>query len=146
MFDPGRGKCDNTTPMSGKAVDGDPFRTCGSCGRAWRTWQEFVFDPALKLLGIQVMDAHPAANLIVFEHSCGSSVSVLASRLRHLLSEPRRFRWPSLFGTEECRQHCREIENLALCDRPCANARDRRLALLLSEMREEGSRPPGMNS
>ncbi len=107
------------------------------------TWQEFVFDPALRLLGIQVMEAHPAANLIVFEHGCGSSVSVLASRLRHLLPEPRRFRLPSLFGSEECRQHCREIENLALCDRACANARDRRLALLLSGMRERGAPPPG---
>ncbi len=119
--------------MSGKSAP-DLFRKCGSCGRAWKSWEEFVYDPGLTMLGIQVSESHPAANLIVFEHSCGSSVSVLASRLRHLLPESRRYRL-TLFGTEKCSEHCRNMDSLALCDRPCANARDRRLALLLHDMR-----------
>jgi hypothetical protein len=125
--------------MSGKTTSGETFRSCGSCGHGWKTWEEFVHDPGLTLLGIQIMETHPAANLIVFEHSCGSSVSVLASRLRHLLPESRRFRL--LFGTEQCSDHCRTVQNLALCDRPCANARDRRLALLLYEIRQQAGLP-----
>jgi hypothetical protein len=122
--------------MSGKTTAAEPFRNCGSCGYAWKTWEEFVHDPKLTLLGMQIMETHPAANLIVFEHSCGSSVSVLASRLRHLLPEFQRYRL-ALFGTGKCSDHCRTVDNLALCDRPCANARDRRLALLLHEIRQQ---------
>ncbi len=122
--------------MSTKTGSTQPFRSCGSCGQSWPTWESFVFDPDLRLLGMQVVDNLPQANLVVFEHRCGSSVSVLASRLRFLLPDHRKLHLPSLFGSDSCQEHCRVLENLALCDRPCINARDRRLALLLHEMRE----------
>jgi hypothetical protein len=51
-------------------------------GRAWPTWDRFVLDPALRLLGMQSDVAHPDVNLLVFEHDCGSSISVLTRRLR----------------------------------------------------------------
>jgi hypothetical protein len=110
------------------------FKECGSCRQAWPDWQSFVRDPALRLLGLQAIPNLPDANVLVFEHRCGSSVSVLAHKLRHLLSdEDRAADRPLLFGTETCRGHCRIIENLATCDQPCANARDRRLALLIAD-------------
>ena len=110
------------------------FKECGSCRHAWADWQSFVRDPALRLLGLQAIPGLPDANLIVFEHRCGSSVSVLALKLRHLLSEEdQAANRPVLFGTDTCSGHCRVIENLATCDQPCANARDRRLALLIAD-------------
>ncbi len=42
-------------------------------------------DPGVRLLGFQGYARLPESNLLVFEHRCGSTVSVRTSRLRHLL-------------------------------------------------------------
>ncbi len=115
-----------------------PFKTCGSCRKAWEGWQDFVLDPAIRILGFQAVEDLPDANLIVFEHRCGSSISLLAKRLRHLLPAPEEpAHLPVLLGSDICRKHCRLIEDLESCDRPCANSRDRRLIQLLLSMRRE---------
>ncbi|MGA2266939.1 MAG: hypothetical protein ABSH44_00590 [Bryobacteraceae bacterium] len=115
-----------------------PFQICGACKRAWPTWDQFVLDPAVRLLGLQSMLTNPDVNLLVFEHSCGSSISILSRRLRHLLPEPE----PGdptvrLLGTTECRGHCRLLGDLEACDAPCSNARDRKLILLVQRMKKE---------
>jgi hypothetical protein len=97
-------------------------------------WRSFVFDPAVRLIGLQAIPGIPAANVLVFEHRCGSSVSVLTHRLRHLLGIDEVAGERSLlFGTENCSGHCQVLENLSSCDKPCINARDRRLAILISD-------------
>ena len=121
----------------------DHFQTCGACKRVWSTWESFVLDPAVLLLGLQPMTSNPDFNVLVFEHSCGSSVSILTPRLRHLLPEPEPDA-PSvrLMGTEQCRGHCRFLEDLAACDAPCSSARDRRLILLILQMKNEAAMSP----
>ena len=96
-----------------------------------------MLDPAVRLLDLQSEIALPDVNLLVFEHGCGSSISILSRRLRHLLREPR----PGdptvrLMGTAECRGHCRYLADLEACDAPCSNARDRKLILLVERMKE----------
>ena len=118
----------------------EAFRTCGSCGQVWRSWEEFVRDPGLRLLGLQAMVNLPDANLLVFEHRCGSSVSVLASRFRQHLPESQDFSGGSSFrGTDLCSGHCLRLENLQECDQPCINARDRRLIVKLMEMKRQAN-------
>jgi hypothetical protein len=117
-----------------------PFQICGSCKRVWTTWDSFVLDPAVRLLGLQSELAIPDVNLLVFEHGCGSSISILSRRLRHLLPEPQ----PGdpairLMGTAECRGHCRYLGDLEACDAPCSNARDRTLILLVQRMKSAES-------
>ncbi len=114
------------------------FHTCGSCRVEWPTWDGFVRDPAVRLLGLQSLGAVPDANLLVFEHVCGSSISILSRRLRYLLPEPE----PAgpatrLLGTEECRGHCAVLGDMQTCDAPCANARDRRLLLFLQNIKND---------
>ncbi len=112
------------------------FQTCGSCRHAWATWDSFVLDPAVRLLGFQAVVANRDFNVLVFEHSCGSSVSILAPRLRHLLPEPEPGDPPALLlDTEQCRGHCRFLEDLEACDAPCSNARDRELILFVQRMK-----------
>jgi len=113
-----------------------PFQICGSCKRAWETWDSLVLDPGVRLLGLQSEFALPDINLLVFEHGCGSSISILSKRLRHLLGEPEPGA-PSvrLMGTAECRGHCRYLHDLEACDAPCSNARDRRLILLVQRLK-----------
>ena len=123
---------------------GFPFRICGSCKRSWPGWDDFVRDPDVRLLGLQSMVTHPDANLLVFEHGCGSSISILARRLRHLLPEPEPGDPPArLLGTDQCRGHCRRLEDLEACDAPCSNARDRELILLVQRLRRETQESAG---
>ncbi len=119
----------------------DPFQSCGSCRRMWPTWESFVLDSAVRLLGLQFDVTHPEVNLLVFEHGCGSSISIFARRLRHLLPEPEPAA-PSvtLRGTAECRGHCRRLGDLEACDAPCVNARDRQLILLVQAMKRGAQR------
>lgn len=115
-----------------------PFQICGSCRGTWSTWDSFVLDPAVRLLGLQSVITNPDVNLLVFEHRCGSSISILSKRLRHLLPEPEPGDPPArLLGTDQCRGHCLHLEDLEACDAPCSNARDRELILLVQRMRKE---------
>jgi hypothetical protein len=114
-----------------------PFRACGACHRDWPTAAAFLGDPSLAVIGLQVVEHLPEANLIVFEHACGSSVSVRASRLRFLLPDPEEGSdFPSLYGAEECQGLCRWIDEWRVCDRRCANARDRQLLQLVLRIKE----------
>ncbi len=116
-----------------------PFRTCGSCRFEWPTWRDFLHDPRVRLLGLQTAEQSPDSNLFVFEHRCGTTVSVLAKRLRFLLEDPEEGAdLPSLLGSEECRQHCQRLEDWEMCDRPCVNARDRRLLQLILQSKQLG--------
>jgi len=118
---------------------GQPFQKCGSCGQPWTQWSDFILDPDVRLLGFQAVSGLPDANLLVFEHSCGSSISVLAKRLRHLLGDVQpESQLPVLFGTDQCNKYCRFLEILAACDRPCANARDRQLIQAVIKMKRGG--------
>jgi len=121
-------------------VDGaaGPVQICGSCRSAWPTWDRFVLDPAVRLVGLQSAIAYPDVNLLVFEHRCGSSISILSRRLRHLLPETESGDPPArLMGTDQCRGHCLRLEDLEACDAPCSNARDRELILLVQRMKKE---------
>ena len=117
------------------------FQVCGSCRRTWATCEKFVVDPGVRLLGLQSHAGYTDINLLVFEHACGSSISVLARRLRHLLPPaPPGAPIVRLLNTSECRGHCLRLRDLQACDRPCANERDRELMLLLLRMKKEARR------
>jgi hypothetical protein len=113
------------------------FHKCGSCKKAWETWQKFIFDPEVRLLGFQGSDRYPDTNLLVFEHRCGTSISVLAKRLRHILPQDKqKLELPILYASESCNQYCNKLENLKVCDKACINARDRQLIMMILEMRK----------
>jgi len=114
-----------------------PFQICGACKQAWPEWEQFVRDPAVRLLGLQFGPSHPEINLLVFEHGCGSSISILARRLRHVLPGPAPDGPRSnLRGTDQCRGHCLHLEDLEACEAPCTNAGDRELLRLVREMKK----------
>jgi hypothetical protein len=117
--------------------DNAPFKECGSCHRIWEYWQDFISDPEVRLLGFQGSTRLPETNLLVFHHRCGTSISVLANKLRHILpKDEQELQLPILFGDENCSKYCREIENLKTCNRNCINARDRRLILAVLDMKK----------
>lgn len=110
------------------------FKVCGSCRQPWATWDEFVADPAVRLLGLQAVTEVPEASVLVFEHGCGSSVSVLTKRLYHLLPHHPSAEFPSLRGTEACARHCFALGDHAACDRLCVHGRDRDLLKMVEAL------------
>jgi len=122
----------DSSPLTAPA----PFRLCGSCQRVWATWRDFVLDPDIRLLGLQAVPSAPDANLLVFDHCCGTSISLLVRRIRHLLpaldEEPLP---PATLGYEDCRRHCQQLEDFVACERPCAKARDRYLVQAILRLR-----------
>lgn len=119
-----------------------PFKTCGCCKSEWPTWDHFVQDPSVRLLGLQSVASFPDANLLVFEHRCRSSISVLTKRVRHLLPPPGP-NGPAerLLGTEQCRGHCAFLGDMEMCDAPCRNARDRQLIQLVERIKGGANEP-----
>ncbi|HEX9107951.1 MAG TPA: hypothetical protein VF832_12000 [Longimicrobiales bacterium] len=107
------------------------FKVCGACRRSWSTWDEFATDPEVRLLGLQAVANVPDASVLVFEHRCGSSISVLTRRLRHLLPPYDGPALPVLRDTDQCARHCFDLADHGRCDRRCSNARDRELLVLV---------------
>lgn len=119
-----------------------PFRICRSCGARWATLLAFLEDATVRVVGLQVAGHVPDANILIFEHVCGSTVSVRASRLRFLLADPQDGAGrPTLFGSELCRGFCRSLDDFSTCDRSCANARDRRVLQIVLRIKDEGRVP-----
>jgi hypothetical protein len=110
-----------------------PFRLCGSCMTEWPSWYDFVVDPEIRLLGLQAVPNVPDGNLLVFDHACGTSISLLVRRIRPFLEQEDVSHPEEPLGYEECRRHCPELKDLVACDRPCVKARDRAIvrAILL---------------
>jgi hypothetical protein len=113
----------------------EAFQTCGACRYSWSTWDAFVTDPEVRLRGFQAVIHMPDINLLVFEHGCGSSISILTRRLRYLL--PRRSDGPTirLLKTEQCRGHCLVLGDMEMCDAPCSNAPDRELIRIVQRIK-----------
>jgi len=120
------------------------FKVCGSCRRAWPTWEAFVTDPEVRLLGLQSRASLPDATVLVFEHWCGSSVSILTGRLHHLVSHHPAAKWPSLRDTDACPGHCLDFNDHRRCVERCRHTLDREilaLATALQATRKYGRRP-----
>jgi len=114
------------------------FQICGACKHAWSTLGSFILDPANRLLGLQVLITNPDFNVLVFEHRCGSSISILTPRLRHLLPDPQPDEaLASLLCAEQCIGRCRLLEHMEECDAPCGIALDYKLIPLIQRMKRE---------
>ncbi|KPK78501.1 MAG: hypothetical protein AMS25_15040 [Gemmatimonas sp. SM23_52] len=114
-----------------------PFRVCGSCEKQWASSYDFVVDPEVRLLGLQMVPKSPKGNLLVFGHRCGTSISVFAKRLGDLLADPDDDDADPdpVVSYEECKRHCPKVEDLAVCDRLCPRAADRRLVRAIFELK-----------
>jgi hypothetical protein len=130
--------------MHPSTVATEVFKVCGSCRRTWSTWEEFVTDPEVRLLGLQSRASLPDATVLVFEHFCGSSVSILTKRLHHLVPHHPGAKWPSLRDTDECPGLCLDLSERGRCVAPCRHALDREIlaiAVALQATRKYGRRP-----
>jgi len=102
-------------------------------------WHDFLVDPEVQLLGLQLIQSMPDRNLLVFDHSCGTSISVLVNELRPLMpsnEDATDADSSATVSSEECTRLCLDLEQLVACDRPCPRARDRQLAQAIIDLRQ----------
>ena len=61
----------------------DEFKKC-SCGCKWKSREDFITDPNIKMLGYQKSYSTTIADMYLFNHSCHNTLAVGI----HALSEP----------------------------------------------------------
>lgn len=93
------------------------FKKCSSCGQGWVTRENFFEDPALKLIGYQVNLDHLEEGYLLFNHSCGTTLSVIAGAFKDLYHGP--IFSERLTNTDECPQYCLRKAELRACPAKC---------------------------
>ena len=97
-----------------------PFKVCPDCKYVWKTREEFLSDPNLKIIGYQVDYNEPQGGLILFTHEIQGCETTLAVRVKSFADF---YNGPVcedlLENTEECPGHCSNIDSLDPCFEKC---------------------------
>jgi len=93
------------------------FKICPQCGFVWTRRTSFLSDPALQLVGYQVHFKELSAGLFLFNHACGTTLSVRAKEFQEFYGGP--MFTERLTGTEECQGSCLHEDDLRLCPAKC---------------------------
>jgi hypothetical protein len=51
------------------------FKKC-SCGCRWKSREDFIGDPNIKMLGLQESDSMTISDMYLFNHSCHNTIAV----------------------------------------------------------------------
>jgi len=65
-----------------------PFKICTSCGHRWSRRAQFLADPAVTLVGYQSFIQDEVLGLFLFNHDCGTTLTVRAVRFEDLHDGP----------------------------------------------------------
>ncbi|HEY3357186.1 MAG TPA: hypothetical protein VGQ83_28310 [Polyangia bacterium] len=111
------------------------FKSCSFCRREWETLDEFARDPECRPLGLVVHFKDAYRSLLLFNHSCGTTLAVRADDFRDRMPP---LEGPLLAGSDGCHEHCLRFGDLEPCDQPCRNAPLRRLMADMSRRHTPG--------
>lgn len=64
------------------------FKQCNTCGEQWKTRDAFLSDNDIEVIGYQVFFQNLRLGLFLFNHSCGTTMSVEAEKLLDLYTGP----------------------------------------------------------
>lgn len=114
------------------------FKQCTCCKHDWKTREEFLKDPGVELIGYQVSFNELLLGLLLFNHTCGTTVAIPVNRLRDLYTgsiyETRKT------GTKECPGYCLRQRELKPCPVQCECAWIRDLIQIVSKMEKTGQK------
>jgi hypothetical protein len=83
----------------------------------WHGRTSFLSDPTLRLIGYQVHFQELTAGLILFNHNCGTTLSVQAKAFQDFYEGP--MFTERLTGTEACQGSCLHEDDLRPCPAKC---------------------------
>ncbi len=99
-------------------MDDNPFKICPVCKHIWKTRNDFLDDPDVRIVGYQVHFEELTGGLFLFNHSEQATMTVRAGEFIDLYNGPMFA--DRLTGADECPGYC-----LKECElRPCPNKCD----------------------
>jgi hypothetical protein len=99
------------------------YKSCTFCQKTWKTVEDMIHDPTLKVNGYQAVFGTPEEGLFLLTHyegDCGSTLAVEAGNFKHLYDGPE-YEECKARG-EGCPLHCVDINNLQPCSNTCSMA------------------------
>ena len=96
---------------------GAPFKRCTFCGTVWRTRDDFLSDPDVVLIGYQAHFEDLKAGLLLFNHSCHTTLAIKVECFQDLYNGPI-FRQRAM-GGPDCLGYCLRRSELRPCPVHC---------------------------
>ena len=93
------------------------FKICKKCEHTWATRKKFLEDVNIELVGYQVHFQELTLGLFLFNHDCGTTLSVYANQFVDLYEGPIFSKRAT--GSKECPGYCLEKGNLSPCSVEC---------------------------
>jgi len=107
------------------------FKQCPSCRRTWFTYTDFLADPCLHLIGYQVFFEELSSGLFLFNHTCGTTLSITVETLQHLHKGP--IYKERATGSENCPGLCLVKNETRPCPAKCECAYVRSIMQLIKK-------------
>ena len=87
------------------------------CGSVWADRKDFLQDPEVELIGYQVNYKELAAGILLFNHSCHTTLAIYAEEFAGLYDGPVFSERAT--GSSECPGYCQNEEELRPCPAKC---------------------------
>ena len=94
-----------------------PFKRCSCCQAVWLTRDDFLSDPDVGLIGYQAHFEELQAGLILFNHSCHTTLAIKVECLHDLYDGPI-FQVRATDGPD-CQGYCHNRGELRPCPAQC---------------------------
>ena len=111
------------------ALDRVSFKKCSVCKKVWVTRDDFLYDTEVSIVGYQVHFDELTEGLFLFNHSCGSTISLMAGAFRDLYDGPM-FQ-ARMTGSDDCPGYCISKSELRPCPAKCECAYVREIIQLI---------------
>jgi hypothetical protein len=93
------------------------FKACPKCGHPWHTREQFMRDPELKLIGYQPNFKALKTGILLFNHTCRTTLALQASDFADLYDGPMFVERAT--GSDSCPGHCLHQSDLSSCPTRC---------------------------
>jgi len=118
---------------------GKSYKKCTCCGIGWKTRDDFLRDCSLVLIGYQANFDSLELGILLFNHTCGTTLAVHAGDFKDLYKGTIYHERKT--GTEDCPEHCLHKEDLEPCPAECECSWVREMIQLIKDVeKSQGSR------
>ena len=105
------------------------FKVCTKCATPWPTREDFLGDRGLKLVGYQANYKALEAGILLFNHTCRTTLALMAEDFKDLYNGP--IFVERLTGGADCGGHCLHQDDLGPCPARCECAYVRHILQLI---------------
>jgi len=114
------------------------FKKCNVCNHEWQDRDNFILDPAIRLIGYQANPENLNRGLYLFTHECGTTLAVHVENFLDLYQEPKYSL--NMSGNNECPGYCRIENELSDCGLECSCVHFRKIMSIMLSMKKNLSR------